>query len=125
MASVAGGMTLGMMTGHTHDSMHSFMDDFKEVSPEHYAYAVLAGFFICAGSFLFLKGVDMLGLALAFPLGVGTVVVAGTTLTYVIELRNHRVCDNPFLLFLGIFSALCAVVVSAIVQHLKAVPATP
>eukprot|EP00929_Paragymnodinium_shiwhaense_P046206 TRINITY_DN23524_c0_g1_i2.p1 TRINITY_DN23524_c0_g1~~TRINITY_DN23524_c0_g1_i2.p1 ORF type:complete len:251 (-),score=50.22 TRINITY_DN23524_c0_g1_i2:63-815(-) len=56
----------------------------------------------------------MLGLALAFPLCIGTALVMGTVLTYVIQPAG-----NAMLLFSGVFVAFAAVCLAAYVHRLK------
>lgn len=58
----------------------------------------------------------MLGLALAFPLCIGTSMVLGTTLTFLLDPKST---SSPALLFTGLAIAFAAVVTAAVMHSIK------
>jgi hypothetical protein len=62
---------------------------------------------------LLVVAIQLIGLSTAFPLGIGTALVGGTILTYVIDQTG-----NPYFLFPGVGLALMAVIAMA-VAHAK------
>lgn len=67
------------------------------------------------GNIFLCKGIEMLGLALAFPLGVGTAMWLGTAATYGVSPDY----TDPGMLFGGVAVGFVAVCVCALCHHLK------
>jgi len=67
------------------------------------------------GNIFLCKGIEMLGLALAFPLGVGTAMWLGTAATYGVSPDN----TDAAMLFGGVAVGFVAVCVCALCHHLK------
>jgi glucose uptake protein len=108
-------VTLGMVrTGAYPKGEVVFLDDFRNVPVSRYFCAMGAGAVFNVANLLLCKGVSMLGLALAFPLCIGTAMVLGTVLTYVINPSG-----NATLLFSGVAVAFCAVCLAAVMHWLK------
>lgn len=116
LSAVLAGFTLGMIESSGHDGDRSFLDDFHGISLEKYIFALLAGFLFNIANMMLSKGIAMLGLALAFPLCIGTSMVLGTLLTYAITPSDT---GKPGFLFLGVFLAFCAVCVAAFMHRMK------
>eukprot|EP00971_Amphidinium_carterae_P039951 784467-Amphidinium_carterae.1 len=107
--------TLGMTPGDgALGSLQTWPDDFSGIAPLKYLAALFAGVLFNASNIMLCKGIAMVGLALAFPLCIGTAMVEGVTLTYLVDPSG-----DPWLLFSGVFVALCAVCTAAGMQHLK------
>merc|ERR1712224_95973 len=81
-----------------------------------YLYAFAGGLIFNFANLCLCKGISMLGLALAFPLCIGTCMVLGTTLTYLLD---PSTTSNPVLLFTGLAIAFCAVVTAAVMHSIK------
>ena len=64
-----------------------------------------AGAVFNVANVLLVAGVQLAGLAVAFPVGIGTALVLGTLLTYAIDRRS----TTPALLFLGVCAAFIAI----------------
>lgn len=116
LISIIFGATLGSMTN---DSLpfgpKTFMDDFG-VDLKHVAEAMCGGLLFNIAGICLCKGISMLGLALAFPLCVGTSMVLGTLLTYALDPSETK---DPVLLFVGLSIAFLAVVVAAVMHSIK------
>ncbi|HMH15826.1 MAG TPA: GRP family sugar transporter [Edaphobacter sp.] len=72
-------------------------------------WAVLAGVVFNAANQLLVAAIDLAGLAVAFPVGIGLALVVGVTLNYLLA-----PAANPVLLFLGVALVAIAIVVDAI-----------
>eukprot|EP00928_Gymnodinium_smaydae_P031457 TRINITY_DN23077_c0_g1_i2.p1 TRINITY_DN23077_c0_g1~~TRINITY_DN23077_c0_g1_i2.p1 ORF type:complete len:375 (-),score=38.18 TRINITY_DN23077_c0_g1_i2:409-1485(-) len=108
-------LTLGMMQSDGHHGQRTFLhDDFNGIGHDRYVYALLAGTLFNVANLLLCKGIAMLGLALAFPLCIGTAMVLGTVLTYIVSPSG-----NPLLLFFGVLVAFSAVCVAAVMHREK------
>jgi hypothetical protein len=70
----------------------------------HVAAALGAGALFNVANVLLVTGIQVAGLSVAFPVGIGTALVLGTLLTYVTDPRGQ-----PALLFLGVALAFVAI----------------
>lgn len=77
------------------------------------AFITLAGVLVGAGDAVLMTALTHVPASIAVPSVVGTIVVAGTTLSYVIDGN-----DKPVLLFLGVLMATGAVFFTAYTQRL-------
>ena len=68
------------------------------------AAALGAGALFNVANVLLVTGIQVAGLSVAFPVGIGTALVLGTLLTYFIDPRGQ-----PALLFLGVALAFVAI----------------
>lgn len=96
------------------DSARVFTDDFSTVEASKFIYAIIGGAVFNVANLLLCKGIDMLGLALAFPLCIGTSLVGGTILNYIISPGG-----NAALLFTGAAVAFLAVCATAYLNAVK------
>jgi len=81
-----------------------------------YVYAFCGGLLFNIANLCLCKGISMLGLALAFPLCIGTSMVLGTTLTFALD---PSTTSSPVLLFSGLAVAFLAVVTAAVMHSIK------
>jgi len=91
-------------------------NDLQDVPFDKYALAFVAGLLFNVANLCLCKGISMLGLALAFPLCIGTSMVLGTTLTYALDPSSTQ---NPGLLFAGLGIPFLAVVTAAVMHAIK------
>lgn len=94
----------------------TFLNHDFGVEFQRYVYAFVAGLVFNIANICLCKGISMLGLALAFPLCIGTSMVLGTTLTYAIDPSKT---SKPALLFIGLGIAFLAVVTAAVMHSIK------
>ncbi len=71
-------------------------------------FALLAGIIFNAANQLLVAAIDLAGLAVAFPIGIGLALVIGVILNYVLA-----PAANPVLLFVGVLLVAIAIVVDA------------
>jgi glucose uptake protein len=92
MGSFAGGPTAFLANVHSADSINLF-------------YAAVGGFIFNIANVLLVAGIEIVGLAVAFPISIGIALVEGVILSYALQPRG-----NPVLLGAGVFMAVVAVV---------------
>ena len=92
MGSFAGGPTAFLANLHSADDINLF-------------YAALGGFIFNIANVLLVAGIEIVGLAIAFPISIGIALVEGVVLSYALQPRG-----NPVLLGAGVFMAVVAVV---------------
>jgi glucose uptake protein len=92
MGSHAGGPTAFLANLHSADNANLF-------------YAALGGFIFNIANVLLIAGIEIVGLAVAFPISIGIALVEGVVLSYALQPRG-----NPILLGLGVAMALLAVI---------------
>jgi glucose uptake protein len=92
MGSFAGGPTAFLANFHSADNINLF-------------YAALGGFIFNIANVLLVAGIEIVGLAIAFPISIGIALVEGVVLSYALQPRG-----NPMLLGAGVVMAVVAVV---------------
>jgi glucose uptake protein len=97
--------TLGSSGG----GLFSFVSNLHQATTIALFYAALGGFVFNIANVLLIAAIEMVGLAIAFPLAIGIALVEGTVLSYMI----HPAGDAK-LLFAGVGMALLAVVLIGI-----------
>jgi glucose uptake protein len=97
--------TLGSSDG----GLFSFVSNMQQATTTALFYAALGGFVFNIANVLLIAAIEMVGLAIAFPLAIGIALVEGTLLSYMIHPSG-----DPKLLFAGVGMALLAVVLIGI-----------
>jgi glucose uptake protein len=92
MGSFGGGPTAFLANVHSSDNINLF-------------YAALGGFIFNIANVMLVAGIEIVGLAIAFPISIGIALVEGVVLSYALQPRG-----NPMLLGAGVFMAVVAVV---------------
>ncbi len=106
-------LTLGSMgsTG------RSFMADLGQASAQSLVYALLGGVVFNAANILLVAAIDIAGMAVAFPIGIGLALVIGVVTNYI-----NKPAGNPVILFLGVALVAAAIVVDALAY--RRIPST-
>jgi len=99
--SVALALTMGSHYG----GPTAFLANFHQATTAALLYAAVGGFIFNIANVLLVAAIEMVGLAIAFPLSIGIALVEGTVLSYLINPSG-----NPKYLFLGVALALVAVI---------------
>lgn len=84
---------------------HAFLANLHRADRLNLFYAALGGFIFNIANTLLIAGIEMVGLAIAFPVSIGIALVEGVVLSYALEPRG-----NPWLLTAGIVTAVLALV---------------
>jgi glucose uptake protein len=83
----------------------AFLANLRSADNANLFYAALGGFIFNIANVLLIAGIEIVGLAVAFPISIGIALVEGVVLSYALQPRG-----NPILLGLGVAMALVAVI---------------
>lgn len=108
------GILLGsLICGHTLGSMGggelSMMNNVHQADTRHVLFAIAGGAVFNVANLLLVAAIDIAGLAVAFPVGIGLALVVGVLLNYAIAPKG-----NPLLLFAGMALVVLAIVLDAL-----------
>jgi glucose uptake protein len=103
-------LVLGLTMGSTGSSGRSFITDLGQASLHAIFLALLGGVIFNLANLLLVAAIDIAGLAVAFPIGIGLALVQGVIVNYMGE-SNH---GNSFLLFAGVGLVALAIVLDAL-----------
>jgi len=87
-----------------HDAS-SFLNNLHSADAANIGWALLAGVIFNLANLLLVAGIDMAGLATAFPVSIGIALVVGTVLSYILQPQGNRA-----MLGAGVLCALAAVI---------------
>lgn len=110
LASVVFGFTLGSLGG----DGRPFIDDLLHTDCGHFLLAFSGGVIFNVANLLLVAAIDIAGLAVAFPVGVGLALAIGTLSSYFINPTG-----NPWMLFGGVALVLGAIVCDAAAYYLR------
>lgn len=105
LLSLAFGLTLGS----SGDSGQAFLPNLGEASLNAIFYALLGGVVFNIANLLLVAAIDIAGMAIAFPIGIGIALVLGVIINYVAS-----PVGDPVLLFVGVGLVTLAIVVDAL-----------
>jgi glucose uptake protein len=86
-----------------------FVDDVRQADGQYIGYALLGGVVFNIANILLVAAIDIAGMAVAFPIGIGLALVLGVISTYM-----DRPSGNPVLLFTGVACVAAAIILDAI-----------
>ncbi len=102
-------LILGLTMGSTGDSGQAFLPNLQSASLNAIFYAFLGGVVFNIANLLLVAAIDIAGMAIAFPIGIGIALVLGVIVNYA------AVPDgDPLLLFGGVGLVALAIVVDAL-----------
>jgi glucose uptake protein len=105
LGSLAWGLTLGSVFG----GPAAFLANLSHASTSHLAYAVLGGIIFNVANLLLVAAIDIAGMAVAFPVGIGLALIVGVVLNYVVSPAG-----NPVYLFSGLALVAIAILLDAL-----------
>jgi glucose uptake protein len=103
--SLALAFTLG---SHGHDG-RPFLADLSQAEFKNLGYAFLSGVIFNLSNVLLVTVIDIAGMAIAFPIGVGLALVLGVISGYI-----SKPLGNPWLLFCGLASIVVAIILDGL-----------
>lgn len=103
--------TLGSMG----EEGRGFLADIRQVETKHLAWALLGGVLFNLSNILLVVAIDIAGMAVAFPIGVGLALVLGVVTTYLLRPEG-----NPWMLASGVALIMAAILLNALAYHRKA-----
>jgi glucose uptake protein len=111
---IAGTLLWGFTLGSLGDSGRPFLADLFGVRPSHILFAVAGGIIFNAANLLLVAAIDIAGLAVAFPVGIGLALVVGAVSSYLLSPN-----ENPLMLFGGIALVVAAIIFDAAAYRLR------
>jgi glucose uptake protein len=104
------GVTLGSFAGQG----RPFFADVLHADASHVLFALIGGVIFNVANLLLVAAIEIAGLAVAFPVGIGLALVVGAISSYIIAPSG-----NPVILFSGIALVVAAIVLDAIAYRLR------
>jgi len=105
---VVGALVWGFTLGSHGSAGLSFFADLRGANSGHILYALLGGIIFNVANLLLVAAIEIAGLAVAFPIGIGLALVVGALMNYLISPKG-----NPLLLFGGIVLVVLAIIFDA------------
>jgi glucose uptake protein len=96
---------LAFTMGSLHNDATSFLNNVSGADRSNILWALIGGMIFNAANLLLVAAIDMAGMSVAFPVGIGIALVVGVVLSYALQPKG-----NPLLLALGVLCAIAAVV---------------
>lgn len=111
---ILGSLLWGFTLGSAGETGRSFVADLTHSSGQHIWFAALGGIIFNVANLLLVAAIDIAGLAVAFPIGIGLALVVGAGSSYWISPAG-----NPVILFGGIALVVTAIVLDAAAYRLR------
>jgi glucose uptake protein len=105
---VLGALAWGFTAGSFGHSGVSFWDAVMHTPGEAIAYAICGGIIFNIANLLLVAAIDVAGLAVAFPVGIGLALIVGTVSSYFVH-----PAANPLLIFGGVTLVTIAIILDA------------
>jgi glucose uptake protein len=114
----AGAVLMGLTAGSTGHSGSHFLAAIVETTPSRMLWAICGGIIFNIANLLLVAAIDVAGLAVAFPVGIGLALVVGAVSSYLVS-----PAANPLLLFGGVALVALAIIVDAAAYRKREVTA--
>lgn len=111
---LAGSVLLGITLGSLGKTGRPFAGAVRHADAHHILLALAGGAVFNVANLLLVAAIDLAGLAVAFPVGIGLALIVGAASSYVVAPRG-----NPWLLFGGIALVLAAIATDAMAYRLR------
>ena len=98
-------LLLGLTMGSFGDEGRSLISDLGQAESKYLMYALLGGVIFNFANLLLVIAIDLTGMAVAFPIGIGIALVLGVITNYVYSPEG-----DPLILFLGVFFVMVAII---------------
>jgi len=102
-------LILAFTAGSIGENGRPFLTDLAQAGRNYILLAFLAGVIFNLSNVLLVTVIDLAGMAIAFPIGVGLALVVGVTLGYIVDPTG-----NPVLIFTGLASVILAIIIDGI-----------
>jgi glucose uptake protein len=111
---IGGAVVWGLTLGSGGNTGLPFLADIANAERGHILFAILGGAIFNVANLLLVAAIDIAGLAVAFPVGIGLALVVGAVSSYVLSPNG-----NPVLLFGGILLVVLAIILDALAYRLR------
>lgn len=102
-------LVLAFTLGSTGTAGRSFLDDMRQANSDALTSAFIGGVVFNLSNILLVAAIDIAGMAVAFPIGVGLALALGVITNYMAS-----PVGNPTLLFVGVACVVAAIILSAV-----------
>jgi glucose uptake protein len=110
----AGAVLWGFTLGTAGATGQSFLADLGATDAAHMGLALVGGVIFNVANLLLVAAIEIAGLAVAFPVGIGLALIIGAVSSYILSPHG-----NPLMLFGGIALVVAAIVCDAIAYRLR------
>jgi glucose uptake protein len=111
---ILGTLLWGLTLGSLGSTGRPFLKDISSSDLHHIGFALASGIIFNIANLLLVAAIDIAGLAVAFPVGIGLALVVGAVSSYVLAPAG-----NPRVLFAGIALVVGAIVLDAAAYRLR------
>lgn len=102
-------LIFGLTLGSTGSEGRAFIDDLMQAEPDAVGSAFLGGVIFNLANLLIVAAIDIAGMAVAFPVGIGIALVLGVVINYLAV-----PVGDPIILFLGVALVAGAIILDAL-----------
>jgi glucose uptake protein len=106
---VLGSLLWGFTLGSIYGGPSAFPANLHSADHFHILYAFVGGVIFNIANLLLVAAIDIAGMAVAFPVGIGLALIVGVVLNYLLQPAG-----NPFLIFGGVALVAIAIVLDAL-----------
>ncbi len=102
-------LVFGLTIGSLGTEGRGFIEDIGQASLNAVVFALLGGIVFNLANILIVAAIDIAGMSVAFPVGIGIALVEGTIINYISDPTG-----NAFLIFMGVSLVTLAIIIDAI-----------
>jgi glucose uptake protein len=102
-------LIVGLTAGSFGAGGRSLLADLAQGSMSSFEWGVLGGFVFNLANILFTSAIHVVGMAVAFPIGIGIALIEGVVVNYIAEPKG-----NPVLIFTGVVLITLAIMLDAL-----------
>src|SRR6202012_6121525 len=114
LGMVAGAVLWGITLGSMGSAGRPFFADLAHTGTQSILLAMVGGVLFNVANLLLVAAIEIAGLAVAFPVGIGLALIIGAVSSYILSPHG-----NPLILFDGITLVVAAIVCDAIAYRLR------
>lgn len=107
-------LAMAFTMGSTGEEGRGFLNDLGQAETNAIGSALLGGIIFNIANLLIVIAIDIVGMAVAFPVGIGLALVIGVFVNYIAEPKG-----NPVVLFIGVALVVVAIVINAFAYKRK------
>ena len=111
---IACALLWGLTLGTAGATGRSFVSDLAATDAAHIGFALVGGVIFNVANLLLVAAIEIAGLAVAFPVGIGLALIIGPVSSYILSPHG-----NPLILFDGITLVVAAIICDAIAYRLR------
>ena len=111
---LAGALLWGLSLGSTGGSGQPFLANLLQADSSHLVLAIVGGVIFNVANLLLVAAIDIAGLAVAFPIGIGLALIVGAVSSYILSPSG-----NPRILFAGIALVSVAIIFDALAYRMR------